>query len=96
MATELCHSGDLASILNKEKKLPETEVRTYSCQIIAALLFLHQNEIIYRDLKAENILIDEYGHVKLSDFGLSTAITDLSKAANFEGTPGYFIPDVLN
>ena len=82
------------SLLNKEKKLPESVARVYACEIIIALSFLHFNEVIYRDLKPDNILIDEHGHAKLSNFGLSTALTEISRAAELRGTPIYYAPEI--
>jgi serine/threonine protein kinase len=45
--------------------------RFYVCQIALALNNLHTNNIIYRDLKLENLLIDQHGDIKITDFGLS-------------------------
>jgi len=93
----LFHCGNLDSILRKEKKLPESVARIYACELIIAISFLHFNEVIYRDLKPDNILIDEHGHVKLSNFGLSTAVTEISKSAEFKGTqPIYYAPEIWN
>jgi len=83
MVQELCHCGTLNSLLRQQVKLAESVARIYTCEIITALGYMHFNEIIYRDLKPENILIEESGHVKLSNFGLSTAVTEISKAAEF-------------
>ena len=46
-------------------------VTFYCAEIIAVLGYLHRNNIIYRDLKPDNIMIDEYGHIKLIDFGFA-------------------------
>jgi serine/threonine protein kinase len=50
-------------------------MRFYSAEIALALAHLHQHKVIYRDLKPENVLLDKYGHVKLTDFGLSKRVT---------------------
>jgi len=74
--------------------LPESVARVYTCEIITALGYMHFNEMIYRDLKPRNILIEESGHVKLSNFGLSTGVDEISKSAEFNGTPIYYAPEV--
>ena len=50
-------------------KLPEDHARFYAAEVILALHFLHAHNIIYRDLKLDNVLIDATGHIKLTDYG---------------------------
>jgi len=71
---EFVRGGTIASYLNKTGVLDEEAVRFVLAEVILALKYLHENlRIIYRDLKAENVLIDSDGHIKLADFGLSTS-----------------------
>ena len=51
--------------------MPEDDARLYLAEIVLGLEFLHNNKIIFRDLKPDNIVLDAEGHVKLTDFGLS-------------------------
>ena len=68
----------------------------YIAEILLALEVLHKNGIIYRDLKPEYILLDNTGHVKLTDFGLSKLCKwDDSMAYTFCGTPEYLAPEVI-
>ena len=54
-----------------KKKFSEDDAKLYIAEVIIAIEFLHKNKIVYRDLKPENVVLDENGHVKLTDFGLS-------------------------
>jgi serine/threonine protein kinase len=57
--------------LQKDRRFTEDRARFYLCEIILALEHLHKRNIIYRDLKPDNIVFDEDGHAMITDFGLS-------------------------
>ncbi len=57
--------------LSRSRRFTEEVARTYLCEIILALEYLHQNQIVFRDLKPDNVVFDEDGHALLTDFGLS-------------------------
>ena len=61
--------GDMFSIMQNKGKMPEDWARFYIMQVSIALGYLHQNGVVYRDVKPENILMDDKGYIALSDFG---------------------------
>jgi serine/threonine protein kinase len=63
--------GELFFHLGKVGRFPEERARFYAAQITLALEYVHQMDVIYRDLKPENVLLDQNGNVRLTDFGLS-------------------------
>ena len=63
--------GELFFHIVKNRRLKESVAKFYIAEIILAVEHLHNNNILYRDLKPENVLIDYDGHIKLTDFGLS-------------------------
>jgi len=61
----------MARLLADKKTLKEAEVKRLAAEIVLAIEYLHSMNIIYRDMKPENIVFDSKGHIKLTDFGLS-------------------------
>ena len=74
---------------------PEEEAKFYSAIIGLALEYLHTHGIVYRDIKPDNILIDEDGYLKLADFGMAKMLKDKEKAFSLCGTPEYFAPEII-
>ena len=64
-------SGNLQNLIEKEKRLQEPLVLLYTSEILLALSHLHERQIVFRDLKPDNVVIDQSGHSMLTDFGLS-------------------------
>jgi len=91
------NGGELFFHLQKEKKFSEERVIFYAAEILLALEHLHSNGIIYRDLKPENLLLTNEGHIVLTDFGLCKEgiIKDDDRTGTFCGTPEYLAPEVL-
>ena len=90
---ELCTAGELFYHLQNVTKFSEAHTRFYISQVVEAIDFLHQNNIMYRDLKPENCLIDLNGNLKLADFGLSKQV--IGKSYSFCGSPEYLSPEML-
>lgn len=96
MILEYCPGGDLGAVLKREKKLSEERARLYLTEIILALEELHKKDIIFRDLKPDNVVLDEDGHALLTDFGLSKeGINNNTSAKSFCGSVAYLAPEVL-
>ena len=96
MVLEYCPGGDLGKILRNEKRFTESRARYYLCEVLLALEYLHKNDIIYRDLKPDNVVIDEEGHALLTDFGLSKeGVNNDDMAQSFCGSVAYLAPEML-
>ncbi|KAL4429689.1 hypothetical protein ABPG74_017098 [Tetrahymena malaccensis] len=92
-----CPGGDLGEHLQKEKRFSEDRVRNYLAEITLALEHLHKKDVIFRDLKPDNIVLDHEGHAMLTDFGLSKeGVLDHSTGAkSFCGSVAYLAPEML-
>ena len=93
---EYCPNGDLAKHLLFEKRFTEERAKFYICEVLLALENLHQRDIIFRDLKPDNVVLDEEGHCKLTDFGLSKeGVNENQYAKSFCGSIAYLAPEML-
>ena len=93
--TPFIKGGDLFHKLKTEGFLKENIVQFYAAQIAIALQHLHDLGIAYRDLKPENVLIDEDGYIKLCDFGSSIILQGTEKDNSFAGSPEYASPEMI-
>jgi serine/threonine protein kinase len=89
----LC-GGELFFHLQRSKRFSESRARFYAAEIGLALEHIHSKNIIYRDLKPENLVLDRQGHVVLTDFGLAKReVKDMTHT--FCGTPEYMAPELI-
>ncbi|KAF5310230.1 hypothetical protein D9619_010414 [Psilocybe cf. subviscida] len=95
IVTELCCGGELFDYLVEKGRLSEDETRVIFGQLCLAVAYLHQNGIVHRDLKLENVLLDERCRVKLGDFGFTREFERGSFMETFCGTTGYASPEML-
>uniref|UniRef100_A0A2C9JVH8 G protein-coupled receptor kinase n=1 Tax=Biomphalaria glabrata TaxID=6526 RepID=A0A2C9JVH8_BIOGL len=91
---DLMNGGDLHYHLSQHGVFTEKEVRFYAAEVILGLEHMHSRYVVYRDLKPANILLDENGHVRISDLGLACDFSKKKPHASV-GTHGYMAPEVL-
>jgi protein-serine/threonine kinase len=96
LVLDYCPGGDLSSRLLIEKRFTEHQAKIYICEILLALEELHKRDIIFRDLKPDNIVLDKEGHAMLTDFGLSKeGVSDQTGAKSFCGSVAYLAPEMI-
>jgi len=89
---EYCEKGDLSSYL-KKNILTEKDTNTIFVQIVNGIEYLHNNEILHRDIKPHNILIDRNNNIKICDFGFACYYSKIDNSLC--GSPFYMAPEML-
>jgi len=77
MLFEYVSGGELFTYLRDKGRFTIENTRFYICEIVSALAYLHEKNIVYRDLKPENLLLDKDGHLKFTDFGFAKVVNDM-------------------
>nr|XP_020828734.1 serine/threonine-protein kinase 32C isoform X4 [Phascolarctos cinereus] len=96
MVVDLLLGGDLRYHLQQNVQFTEETVKLYICEMALALDYLRSQHIIHRDVKPDNILLDEQGHAHLSDFNIATIIRDGERATALAGTKPYMAPEIFH
>jgi cGMP-dependent protein kinase len=91
---ELCLGGELFTVLRARTAFDEKTARFYAGCVILAFEHMHDHDIIYRDLKPENLMVNDDGYLKVTDFGFAKVVPD--RTWTLCGTPDYLAPEVVS
>mmetsp|Transcript_27521 Transcript_27521/g.90240 ORF Transcript_27521/g.90240 Transcript_27521/m.90240 type:complete len:463 (+) Transcript_27521:1-1389(+) len=95
LVMDLVPAGDLSEFVLTKKRLTPDQVRFVVMETVCVIAYMHQASVLYRDLKPENLLVDEQGHVRLIDMGLAARVTERQpNRSSRVGTDCYMAPEV--
>ena len=90
---EVCLGGELFTILRKVRMFDEPSAKFYAACVVEAFDYMHERDIIYRDLKPENLVLNKDGYLKVTDFGFAKVVPN--KTFTLCGTPDYLAPEIV-
>lgn len=93
---DFCCGGELFYLLQCKSRFSEKEACFYFAEMLLGLEYIHSQNVLYRDLKPENVFLDIDGHIKLADFGLSKIQTPKDLNETYCGSAEYMSPEMLN
>lgn len=93
LVLEFVIGGEMFTHLRSAGRFPNDVAKFYHAELVLAFEYLHSKDIIYRDLKPENLLLDAKGHVKITDFGFAKKVPE--RTFTLCGTPEYLAPEVI-
>ncbi|XP_062849587.1 NUAK family SNF1-like kinase 1 [Trichomycterus rosablanca] len=93
---EYASKGELYDYISERRRLTERETRHFFRQIVSAVHYCHKNGVVHRDLKLENVLLDDNCNIKIADFGLSNLYHKDKLLQTFCGSPLYASPEIVN
>ncbi|CAI2355162.1 unnamed protein product [Caenorhabditis sp. 36 PRJEB53466] len=96
LVLEYASGGEVFDYLVAHGRMKEKEARAKFRQIVSAVQYLHSKNIIHRDLKAENLLLDQDMNIKIADFGFSNTFSLGNKLDTFCGSPPYAAPELFS
>ncbi|XP_058128134.1 serine/threonine-protein kinase 32A [Anopheles ziemanni] len=95
MVCDLLAGGDLRYHLQHQVEFSEASVELLVCELGSALDYLQKQRVVHRDIKPDNILLDEEGHAHLTDFNIATRLPPDGLACSMSGTKPYMAPEVF-
>ncbi len=96
MVYQLASGRPLKDLVDRRESLPASRVVEIMIQVLDAVHYAHQRDVLHRDLTPANILVDDEDHPRILDFGISVALSDTHAATGISGTPNYLAPEIIS